>query len=349
VLATGRPSVRGLFVLAATVGAVAWSSSARDRPSKDAAAAIGVRNAHAMAYDARRGRVVLFGGADAAAVRGDTWEWNGSAWTLAAASGPPPRTFPAMACDARRGRILMFGGNRVLFGSDPPADGTFLGDTWEWDGGAWSRIDAPGPSPRAEAAMAYDAARGRVVLFGGYDRVEGKIRRLGDTWEWDGSRWRLLTVAGPSARSGAAEVFDGVLGAVVLVGGRTESGTSAETWAFDGARWTDRLPASPEGIFNAAMAWDQARTRIVRFGGYRGKQRVGETWELDGAAWMKVSETGPAPRNHAAMAYDARRRRTVLFGGHDGERVFGDTWEWDGAGWRLRQSAAPRAHEDNGH
>ena len=302
-----------------------------------------------MAYDVRRERVVLFGGADAAAVRGDTWEWNGTAWTRLSASGPPPRTFPAMAYDARRGRILLFGGNRVLFGSDPPADGTFLGDTWEWDGRRWTRVEAPGPPARAEAAMAYDTARGRVVLFGGYDRADGKIRRLGDTWEWDGTRWRSVSVAGPSPRNGAAEVFDPRRGAVVLVGGRAEAGTSAETWAFDGARWSDGLPASPQGIFNCALAYDEARSRVVRFGGYRGKERVGETWELDGASWSRVGSTGPAPRNHAAMAYDAKRRRTVLFGGHDGERVFADTWEWDGTRWLLRETAAPQPHVDNGH
>lgn len=38
---------------------------------------IGVRNAHAMTYDSSRGRVVLFGGADASKVCGDTWEWDG--------------------------------------------------------------------------------------------------------------------------------------------------------------------------------------------------------------------------------------------------------------------------------
>ena len=36
--------------------------------------------------------------------------------------------------------------------------------------------------------MAYDAARGVTVLFGG-DPEEADGRLLGDTWEWDGSRW----------------------------------------------------------------------------------------------------------------------------------------------------------------
>jgi hypothetical protein len=36
--------------------------------------------------------------------------------------------------------------------------------------------------------MAYDVERGVTVLFGG-DPEEADGRLLGDTWEWDGSRW----------------------------------------------------------------------------------------------------------------------------------------------------------------
>ncbi len=340
-----RPGSVHVLLLLGAAASVAGAAA----PGRDAGATIGVRNAHAMANDSHRGRIVLFGGADASAVRGDTWEWNGTRWARVSLTGPQPRTFPAMAYDSRRRRIVLFGGNRVLFGADPPANDTFLDDTWEWDGRKWVRVATSGPPARAEAAIAFDEGRGHVLLFGGYRRVDGKIRRLGDTWEWDGARWVAIPVAGPSPRNGAAQVFDPRRGAIVLVGGRAEQGTSAETWEWNGARWSDGLAASAQGIFNCALAYDLARGRIVRFGGYRGKQRVGETWELDGASWTLATSTGPAPRNHTAMAYDAKRQRTVLFGGHDGERVFGDTWEWDGARWWLRETTEPQAHVDNGH
>ena len=42
------------------------------------------------------------------------------------------------------------------------------------------------PSPRINATAAFDAARGSVVLFGGF----GPYGSLDDTWVWDGSRWR---------------------------------------------------------------------------------------------------------------------------------------------------------------
>ena len=46
----------------------------------------------------------------------------------------------------------------------------------------WMQVAADGPSPRNGAALAYDARRERVVLFGGSGASP-------ETWEWDGARW----------------------------------------------------------------------------------------------------------------------------------------------------------------
>jgi hypothetical protein len=83
-----------------------------------------------------------------------------------------------VADDAARNNVLLFGG----FGG-----GTELGDTWTWDGTDWTqRSPADAPSRRYSAGTAYDAARGRVVLFGGGTNCCGV---LGDTWAWDGTEW----------------------------------------------------------------------------------------------------------------------------------------------------------------
>jgi hypothetical protein len=184
-------------------------AAARDRAGGPTSrpAELTVRNAHALAYDSARGEALLFGGADEASVRGETFLWNGRRWRAAPGAGPPPRTFPAMAYDGARRQVVLFGGNRVLFGP-PGVWDTFLGDTWVWDGRSWRRVDVPGPGARAEAAMAYDAGRRRVVLFGGHTRNEAGRVRLGDTWEWDGREWRLAGREGPSPRNGAALAYD---------------------------------------------------------------------------------------------------------------------------------------------
>ena len=57
-----------------------------------------------------------------------------------------------------------------------------LNDTWEWDGTNWTRITTGTNVPARDMyAMAYDTARGRVVLFGG---IDSQSQTLGDTWEY---------------------------------------------------------------------------------------------------------------------------------------------------------------------
>jgi hypothetical protein len=308
----------------------------------------GVRNGHRLAYDAARRAVLLFGGAGHEKVGDDLWAWDGRGWRMVEASGPGPRTFPAFAFDAARGEAVVFGGNRVLFGPEGVRD-TLLDDTWVHGRGEWSRRDAPGPSVRAEAAAAYDAHRRVVVLFGGYQRTAQGNLRLGDTWEWDGARWKRAADGGPPPRSGAAMAYDDRRRRIVLFGGRAPEALSPETWEWDGARWTRVAAGDAEPRFNPVMAFDGRRGTMVRFGGWTGRERTADTWLFRFPAWTRLDASGPSARNHSAMAYDEARGRTVLFGGHDGTRVFGDTWEWDGRRWLLRRSVLPLARVDNGH
>ena len=146
---------------------------------------------HAMAYDARRQRVVLYGGTSASReVFADVWEWDGTRWWRVAPNMPGPRvTRHRMAFDAARGVTLLFADT----------------ETWSWDGTEWRRVATTGPSQRVVSAMAYDAGRQRVVLFGGagpggvppYDSHA-------DVWEWDGSRW-LGPFRQPPARDNSGE------------------------------------------------------------------------------------------------------------------------------------------------
>ena len=87
-----------------------------------------------------------------------------------------------MAYDAARGVTILFGGS------------VNDGDTREWDGVRWAQVaaeDDGGPSARYYHAMAYDSERGVTVLFGGAGPAGPS--GLGDTWEWDGVRWALVS------------------------------------------------------------------------------------------------------------------------------------------------------------
>ena len=235
----------------------------------------------------------------------------------------------------------------MLFGKSP-ADNKYLNDTWEWDGRRWMQIKNDGPPPRAEAVMAFDSRRGRVVLFGGHNNAGGKRNWLGDTWEWNGRRWIQIKVNGPSPRNGAAAIYDSQRGKVVLFGGNSQGVVSGETWEWDGRLWKENRVARTEGRFNCVMAYDSVRREVIRFGGNYQGQRLSDTWTYDGNVWKQLNLVGPIARNHSAMVYDERRHSVILFGGHDGQNVFGDTWEWDGR-WLERESGEVRKRLNNGH
>src|SRR6478735_2670518 len=112
------------------------------------------------------GKVVLFGGLGNEP-HGDTWEWNGTAWTRKTPSkSPPARNAAAMA--TLGDRIVLFGGS----GS------SLLNDTWEWDGTTWTeRTPAKKPPVRFSAEMAQLGSK--LVLFGGTN-TSGTV--FGDTW-----------------------------------------------------------------------------------------------------------------------------------------------------------------------
>lgn len=148
------------------------------------------RYGHGMVYDCARGRTVLFGGAidgpptakqtpHSSTFFRDTWEWDGQAWTQMADIGPAPRALHCMAFDSHRGRVVMFGGQHTR-DDDLPFTEQFLTDTWEWDGAMWTQVADSGPGHWISAAMAYDASRQQMVLFGGVGQGVNS-----DVWIWN--------------------------------------------------------------------------------------------------------------------------------------------------------------------
>jgi galactose oxidase-like protein len=164
-LGTGGASLNGTWV---------WNGS--DWIKRSPAVSPPPRWDASMDYDAATGNVVLSGGAFEGVILGDTWIWDGSDWIeQSPVTSPPARYYASMAYDAATGNVVLFGGIHS-------PNNTFVrDDTWVWDGSNWTEQDpATHPPARASAAMAYDAATGNVVLFGGYNRFHG----LKDTWVW---------------------------------------------------------------------------------------------------------------------------------------------------------------------
>ena len=93
----------------------------------------------------------------------------------------PSGTLPA----ARKATMVYLQGSdaAIMFGGQGTDDGA-LSDTWRYDLAAntWTALDPAGTelAGRWGSAAVYDSARGKVIMFGGYD-----AGYLNDTWEYD--------------------------------------------------------------------------------------------------------------------------------------------------------------------
>jgi hypothetical protein len=217
-----------------------------------------------------------------------------------------------------------------------------FGPTW------LQQTPSQSPSARGDANMAYDAATGSVVLFGGVDNTGTS---LSDTWTWNGSTWAQKTPGtSPPPRSAAAMAYDAATGTVVLFGGSGASALLNDTWTWNGSTWTQQSPQhSPSARMRPAFTYAAGSSAVLLFGGWIGQQAIGDTWTWNGSDWSQLPGTAPVARDGASMTYDPINRVAVLFGGVD-ETVpaaLNDTWTWNGSGWQQLSPAAspaPRAY-----
>jgi hypothetical protein len=180
-----------------------------------------------------------------------------------------------MAYDATTQSVVMFGGYSN-------ATNTVFGDTWTWNGRtkSWTQQNPlSSPSPR-RAPIAYDGARGQVVLFGGDDPSVGTI--FPDTWTWNGTTWKQQSpVVSPSQRGLASLAYDASLAKVLLFGGFIPGFCPNDTWAWDGSGWSAvSTVRAPVGRFAFGMASNPATNGVVLFGGFGCGYTLGDTWAV---------------------------------------------------------------------
>src|ERR1700674_4418410 len=96
--------------LAASAGGV-HSSVGLNVPASPAAVHPAARWADPIAYDAKDGYVLQFGGAGASKWFSETWTYKAGAWTkLTPATHPSARAGEGLVYDAADGYVLLFGG-----------------------------------------------------------------------------------------------------------------------------------------------------------------------------------------------------------------------------------------------
>ncbi len=288
---------------------------------------------YAMAFDARSGRAIMFGGFlsqnPAPIWTDETWSYDvaGKKWELMRpAKAPSPRHYPAMAYDEGSDRVILFGGALP--------QGRLSGETWTYDvdTDTWTEMrPATAPSPRSSSAgMIYDPVGGRMILHGGWiGRESGS-----DMWAYDlkTNAWTKLR-DGP--RSGASLAYDAPNHRVVAFGGSPVPGSrSAEmrSFALGPDTWSELAPTNVPSPRSSPMQYAAISRQIVLFGGSTASGELGETWIYDPAtnAWaQRRPDPAPSPRHGFKLEYDPASKTLLLFGGGVGSRPLGDTWTYD--------------------
>ncbi len=278
---------------------------------------------------------------------------------------PPARRSASAVFDSARDRMLMFGG----------IDQSLHNETWSFDGAlaSWSQLLPGGrtPTPRALSALAYDAGRDRIWMFGGYSG-NGALSGL---WTLDFANaeagdWTLLQPLGtwPDARGAGALVIDPVRDRLVLFGGQISpgivgSGATGDVWALspaaDTLRWTRLQPAgqAPAARWGAIVVFDAPRDRMVVLGGRDRDSVFTDAWELrfsPSLAWAPLTTFGARPpaRDGALGVLDVAGGRIVTVGGNTPSTGLAnrDTWTFRLIGlpeWG-RLAASGKAAEDLG-
>jgi hypothetical protein len=251
----------------------------------------------AIACDTQRAVMVQVINANPDGPGSYTYEWNGSGeWQSILAFGPLGAIGHAMAYDQSRGRTVCFGG--LSFSEVTGVE--YYNDTNEWDGHLWYHTQtATGPSKRIGAAMAYDSARARVMLYGGTSEHN---ETLGDLWEWDGTSWTDRTSSsGPTAVGNAVLAYDSDRATLILI-------KNYETWEWPSATqtWSLRLSGSgPTLVWGAAYHAARRRTVVTAQSG---------TWEWDGQTWTSGTGMGLSYGAPSNAAYNAAHQQVVSIG-----------------------------------
>lgn len=124
------------------------------------------RAAHSMAYDRRRGRVVLAFGLDGAdQTLNDAWEWDGTQWTAQVGlPGYGGVAWGAMAYDPLGAQVVLTGGLQEQGGQQ-----SLLNGVYSWNGASLihriNTLEAPNP-PAGFGHVMTESRRGVLLISG---------------------------------------------------------------------------------------------------------------------------------------------------------------------------------------
>jgi hypothetical protein len=304
-----------------------------------------------MVFDEDRDRLIVTSGL------GYLWEWDGTAWGLAAATLETGYFGGSAFCathDPVRHRVFFISGDRRLWSYDghsctvlgpAPFSNLLIADPerarlvagsigygsqlMEWDGNGWQQVADLGAAWLLQG-LAYDRARRTAVAV--TTSVADPTRM--QTWEGNGASWAQVHEV---ARRPGALAWDPVRRQVLQRGDGT--------WAWDGSAWT-HLASALGGPF-WALATDERHGLVWSYTIFLGEGDALMAW--DGIQWSARTSTPHAGRRKANFTFDVGRQRAVLFGGLDADDVpRNDVFEWNRNAWRWLAASGPAARKLHG-
>lgn len=256
-------------------------------------------NYHAMAYDSKSEKTILFGGVPTSSLPiNETWVYDyvSNNWTqIFTETAPSPRRDHRMVYDPIDDKTILFGGIALA-----PGGGLVnVADTWAFDYSSltWTKLTPDvSPSARHTSAITYDSIRQQIVLYGGNTGYHSGY--IDEMWIFDYTEknWTLQvpTNSPEPLRADFNMVHDLSTDKFIFFGGFNTEGRWDDTWIYDYTenRWmkldTDR---APDPRYTDGIIYDPVSQNILLYSGDGEHGRFGDTWSLDLNLPMTSSST----------------------------------------------------------
>lgn len=256
-----------------------------------------------MAYDARDGYVLLFGGAvstPALSPISETWEFHAGRWTnltSTVGAAPPAGALGFMTYDSEDAEVLLAEAAPL---TAPPS----LPQTWTYSGGHWANATVaggpqiPGGFTQPPWLGASDDPRDGYVLV--YNSLPGLRSGEPETWAYRAGSWTNLTAgAAPSPYLIYFNAFllDSTIDTVVVQSACiSTAGYSCAhqdaTFEYESGRWTDVTPSVVPGVrLGPSFADDPSDGGVMVVGGCCWIDLSGlslpwqDVWVFSGGVW----------------------------------------------------------------
>lgn len=228
------------------------------------------RAGHMMAYDAKRGVVVMFGGMEKGEnyVLSDTWEWDGKDWKqITSDYYPDARRDGQLFYDQDRETIILSGGFYYTYDKVP----TMIDNSWEWNGREWKYLgELQNRLLITDPNTVYDPIRNQILLF---DYKQVLI--------WQNQQWvssGIQTTLPP--RMGVSAAIDPANGNLLIVNGFNDGKFLEGTFLLENGTWKELHPDPAPSLRDSyVMFHDPVRNSFILYGGING-YALGDMWEL---------------------------------------------------------------------